>query len=159
MWSKPVQWNCVYFLREYVILKLLFFYKFYDLFCWRHSLMSRPCYSNLFQFMQHGNFWNLNRVIFTNWKHLKSWVNAFWYCFPAIKQYIFPCLMKSAPILGNQSSFEIFSSLSNSNYFTSAKKCRRESCIIDFTSAKMEIASAISKKLYFPKYSIKRCCK
>ena len=50
-------------------------------------------------------------------------------------------------------------SLSNSNYFMSAKKCRCESCIIDFTSAKMEITSAIFKKSYFPKYSIKRCCK
>ena len=28
-------------------------------------------------------------------------------------------------------------SLSNSDYFTLAKKCRRESCLIDFTSAKM----------------------
>ena len=35
-------------------------------------------------------------------------------------------------------------SLSNSNYFTSAK---------------MEFASAIFKKLYFSKYSVKRCCK
>ena len=50
-------------------------------------------------------------------------------------------------------------SLSNSNHFTSAKRCRRESCIIDFTSAKMEFASAIFKKLYSSKYSIKRCCK
>ena len=50
-------------------------------------------------------------------------------------------------------------SLSNSNYFTSAKKCQHQSCIIDFTSAKMEIATAIFRKLYFPKYSIKRCCK
>ena len=41
------------------------------------------------------------------------------------------------------------------NYFTSAKKCRHESCIIDFTSAKMEFASAIFKKMYFAKYSIK----
>ena len=49
--------------------------------------------------------------------------------------------------------------LSNSNYFTSAKKCRLESSIIDFMSAKMEIPSAIFKKLYFPKHSIKRCCK
>ena len=32
------------------------------------------------------------------------------------------------------------------------KKCRRESCIIDFTSA-------IFRKLYFSKYSVKRCCK
>ena len=50
-------------------------------------------------------------------------------------------------------------SLSNSNYFTSAKKCRRKSCIMDFRSAKMEFTLAIFKKLYFSKYSIKRCCK
>ena len=50
-------------------------------------------------------------------------------------------------------------SLSNSNYLTSAKKCQRESCIMHFTSAKMEFALAIFKKLYFSKYSIKRCCK
>ena len=50
-------------------------------------------------------------------------------------------------------------SLSNSNYFTSAKSCRGESCITNFTSAKMEFASAIFKKLYFSKYSVKRCCK
>ena len=49
--------------------------------------------------------------------------------------------------------------LCNSNYFTSAKKCRRESCIIEFASAKIEFASAIFKKLYFSKCSIKRCCK
>ena len=52
-----------------------------------------------------------------------------------------------------------FSSLSNSNYFTLAKKCRRESYVMDFTSAKMEFMLAIFKKLYFSKYSIKRCCK
>ena len=51
-------------------------------------------------------------------------------------------------------SLDYITSLSNKNYFTSAKKCRRESCIIDFTSAKMEFASAIFKKLYFSKYSI-----
>ena len=50
-------------------------------------------------------------------------------------------------------------SLSNSNYFTSTKKCRRGSCIMDFTSAKMEFASAIFKKLYFFKYIFKRCFK
>ena len=50
-------------------------------------------------------------------------------------------------------------SLSNSNYFMSAKKCRRESCIIDFMLGKMEFAMAIFKKLHFLKYSIKRCCK
>ena len=58
--------------------------------------------------MQHDNLGNLNRVIFTHWKHLKSRVSAFWNCFPVIKRYIFHYLMKSAPILGNQSSFEVF---------------------------------------------------
>ena len=57
--------------------------------------------------MQHDNFQNLKRVIFTHWKHLESRVNAFWYCFPAIKRYTFHYLMKQTPILGNQSSFEI----------------------------------------------------
>ena len=47
-------------------------------------------------------------------------------------------------------------SLSNSNYFTSAKKCRRESYIMDFTWAKMEFGSAIFKKLSFSKSSIER---
>ena len=46
-------------------------------------------------------------------------------------------------------------SLSNSNYFTSAKKCQHESCIIDFTSAKMEFTSAIFKKLCFPNIQLK----
>ena len=50
-------------------------------------------------------------------------------------------------------------SLSNSNYFTSAKKCQCESCVIDFISAKMKFALAIFKKLSFSKYLIKRCCK
>ena len=46
-------------------------------------------------------------------------------------------------------------SLSNSDYFTSAKKCWCKSCIKDFTSAKMEFASAISKKLYFSSIQLK----
>ena len=46
-------------------------------------------------------------------------------------------------------------SLSNSNHFTSAKKCRRESCIMDFTSAKMEFASAIFKNCIFPSIQLK----
>ena len=57
--------------------------------------------------MQHNNFQNINRVIFTHWKHLKSRVNAFWYCFPVIKRYTFHSLIKSAPMPGNQISFEI----------------------------------------------------
>ena len=48
----------------YVMLKqFLLFYEFYDFSCRRYSLMNRPCYDNLFQFMQHDNFRNLNRVI------------------------------------------------------------------------------------------------
>ena len=39
------------------------------------------------------------------------------------------------------------------------KKCRHKSCIIDFTLAKTEFTSAVFKKLYFSKYSIKGCCK
>ena len=57
--------------------------------------------------MQHDNFRNLNMVIFTHWKHLQSQVNSFWYCLLVIKQYTFHYLMKSAPIPGNQSCFEI----------------------------------------------------
>ena len=82
-------------------------YRFYDFFCRRHSLMNRPYYNNSFQFMQHDNFRNLNRAIFTHWKHLEFRINAFWYCFPVIKRYTFQYLMKLAPIPGNQSSFEI----------------------------------------------------
>ena len=40
----------------------LFPYKLYYFF----SLMNRTCYNNLFQFMQHDNFRNLNRMIFTH---------------------------------------------------------------------------------------------
>ena len=66
----------------YAALKqFLFFYKFYDFFCRQHSLMNQPRYNNLFRFMQHSNFRNLYRVIFTHWKHLEPWVNAFWYAF------------------------------------------------------------------------------
>ena len=91
-----------------MVKQLFCLYKFYGFFCRRHSLMNRPCYNNLFQFMQHDNFQNLNRVIFTHWKHLDSRVKAFWYCFPVIKRYSFYYyFMKSAPISGNQTSFEI----------------------------------------------------
>ena len=45
-------------------------------------------------------------------------------------------------------------SLSNSNYFTSAKKCRRESCIIDFMSTKMEFLK-FSKNCIFPNIQLK----
>ena len=68
------------------------FYKFY--LCRRHSLMNLPCYNNLFQITQHDNFWNLNRMIFTHWKHLKIQIKTFNY------------LIKLVPIPRNQSSFE-----------------------------------------------------
>ena len=83
------------------------FYKFYNFFCREHSLMNRPYYNKLFQIIQHGNSPNLNRVIFTQWEHLESLVNAFWYCFKVIKPYTFHYLMKLVPIPGIQSSFEI----------------------------------------------------
>ena len=85
---------------------IIIFYKFYYFFCRRHSLMNQPCYNNLLQTMQHHNFRNLNRVIFTNWKQLESRVNAFWYCFPVIKQYIL-LSDEIGSIPRNQSSFEI----------------------------------------------------
>ena len=91
----------------YVMLKQLCFYKFYDFFCMQHSLMNQLCYNNLFQFRQHNNFQNLNRVIFTHWKHLESRINVFWYCFHVIKRCTFHYLMNSAPIPGNQSFLEI----------------------------------------------------
>ena len=57
--------------------------------------------------MQHDNFQNLSTVIFTHLRYLESRVNDFWYCFPVIKWYTFHYLMKSAPVPGIQSSFEI----------------------------------------------------
>ena len=92
----------------YVMIKQpLLFYKLYEFFCRRHSLMNGPCYNSLFQFMQHKNFRKLNRVIFNHWKHLQSQVNVFWHYFPVIKRYTFHYLMKLSRIPGNQSSFEI----------------------------------------------------
>ena len=44
---------------------IIVFYKFRNFFCWRHSLMNRPCNNNSFQIMQHDNFQNLNKVILT----------------------------------------------------------------------------------------------
>ena len=86
---------------------IIFLNKFYDFFCRRHSLMNHPCYNNLLKIMQYNNFQNLNRVIFTQWKHLEFRVNTFWYCFKIIKQCTFHYLMKSVPIPRNHSSFEI----------------------------------------------------
>ena len=96
------QWN-LYFMVKHLFL----LYQFYDIFCKRHSLMNQPCYKHLFQFMQHDNFRNLNRVIFTHWKDLESQDNALWFCCLVFKRYTFHYLMKSAPIPGNQSSCEI----------------------------------------------------
>ena len=66
----------------------------------------RLCYNTLFQIMQNDNFWNLKRVIFTEWKHLEHWI-CLWYCFRVIKRYTFHFLMKSVPNPGDQSSFEL----------------------------------------------------
>ena len=83
---------------------IIAFYKFYELFCRRHSLMNPRYCNNLFHMMQLSK---LKRVIFTQWKHLESRVNVFWYCFKAIKQYAFCYLTKSVPTARNKSSFEI----------------------------------------------------
>ena len=58
--------------------------------------------------MQYENLRNVNKVIFYLLKTFESRVIAFWYCFPVIKRYTFHYLMISAPIAGNQNSFEIF---------------------------------------------------
>ena len=62
--------------KDYVKTIIVFLYKFY-FFCRRHSLMNWPCYNNLFKIIQHGIFRDLNRVIFTQWKLLKSQVIPF----------------------------------------------------------------------------------
>ena len=93
----------------YVLLNKLFFlfFKFYEFFCRQNSSMNRPCYNNLLQFIQHDNFRNLKRTIFTHWKHFESRVNPFWYLLSVIKVYTFYYFMKLAPILGNQGSVKI----------------------------------------------------
>ena len=74
----------------YVMLKqLFFFHEFYNFFCRWHFLMNWPCYNNLFQFMQHENFRNLNRMIFVYWKHIGPRVNDFCYRIWGIKRYTF----------------------------------------------------------------------
>ena len=104
--SSWLSWFVQY--KQYSYAKTIIdFYKFHDFFCRRHSLTNQRWYSNLFQFMQHENFRNLIRVIFTHWKYLQSRVNTFWYCFPVIKRYVFHYLTKSAVIPRNQSSFEM----------------------------------------------------
>ena len=91
--SKVLFWSDHGFESRLISLELIcnvnYFFKLYVFFCRRHSLMNRPCYNNLFQFMQHDNFRNLNRVVSTQSKHLESRVNAFWYCFPEIKRCTF----------------------------------------------------------------------
>ena len=88
-WDLKVDW-CQSNL--YLMLKqLLLFYKFSGFFCRQHSQISRPCWNNLFQFMQHNNFWNQNALNFTHWKNLESRVNAIWYCFRVIKQSFTIC--------------------------------------------------------------------
>ena len=100
------RWMSVELIRY--VKTIIVFYKIYDFFCRRHSLMNQPCHNNLFLFMQYDNLRNLNRVIFTHLKHLETRVSAFWYCFPVIKRYTFHNSRKSAPIQGKESSFDIF---------------------------------------------------
>ena len=92
----------------YVKSIIVFFNKFYYFFWTRLSLMNRLCCNSLFQFVEHDNFWHLNRVVFTHWRHLESRVDAFRYLFSVIKLYTFHYFMKSVPIVENQDSFEIF---------------------------------------------------
>ena len=93
--------------KFFIILKqLLPYYTFYHFSCSWHSLMNQPS-NNLLQIMQHGIVWNLNRVIFAQWKHLETKVNAFWYCMKVIKRYPFHYLIESVPVPRNQSPFEI----------------------------------------------------
>ena len=99
-----------------VVNQLLFLYKFYDFFSMRHSLMNQPGYNNLFQFMQHGSFLNLHKVIFTDGKYWKSQVNAFWYWFSVTKWSTFHYFMKSAPTPGNNVSFEILQMFDTRRY-------------------------------------------
>ena len=61
--------------------------------------------------MQHENFSDLSKVIFTQWKHLESHVSAFRYCFKVSKGHTFHYLIKSVPIQGNQISVKILQSL------------------------------------------------
>ena len=82
--------------------------------------------------MQLDNLRNLSRVVFTHRKHIQFSVNVFWYCFPVIKQYNFHYLMKSAPIPGNQSSFETLQLCGTLIFFykhnykhTYGKKCEK----------------------------------
>ena len=97
------QSNLYVMLRQFLTLYVL------RLFCRQLSLMKWPNCNNLFQIMQDNNFQNLNRMVFTQWKLSESQANVFWYCLVVIKRYTFHYLMKSVPIPGNQSSFEILS--------------------------------------------------
>ena len=46
-----------------------------------YSLINWPSYNNLLLIMQLDNIRNLNRLVFTQWKHLEPRLNAFWFCF------------------------------------------------------------------------------
>ena len=83
--------------------ELLRYAKFDDFVCRRYSLMKHKwsCSKNLFQIMQYNNIRNLNRVIFTQMKHLESEVNAFWYYFKVIKRDTFHYLLNKVPVPGN----------------------------------------------------------
>ena len=68
-------------------------------------------------------------------------------CFRVSPRY--SCLKVKELLAWSRHKIWSLSSLSNSNYFTSAKKCQCKSCVINFTSAKVEFASASFKNFYF----------
>ena len=83
-----------------------FFYTFYYFQALYFDETTLLC--NLVGIMQHDNFRNLNRMLFSQWKHLELRVNVFWYCFKVINCDAILYLMKSTSIPGIQNSFEIF---------------------------------------------------
>ena len=97
----------------YIIAILVFFCKlttsFVGIIFWRTNFII-VVYSKL------CNIWNLISVIFTWKKYLESWVKVFWDCFKGSKLYFFHYFMKSVPIPGNQSSFEMLQTLDTWRY-------------------------------------------
>ena len=65
---------------DVMLKQLLFFTSFVTSFLGGILWWTDRCYNDLFLFMQHDNFRNLNRVIVTHIKHLESRNNVFWYC-------------------------------------------------------------------------------
>ena len=90
-----------------------------------------------------GHFLDFALLAFLDFAHKDRWASLVVFLQLAIPVNVFLFLCKI---------LHTYYSLSNSNYFTSTKICRREKCIIDFRSAKMEFASA---KRIFPNIQLK----